>query len=149
MSLPSDIIPPNANPISEAILHLNRLIPGEIIAQPDAVDLAKFMVLIGRGTAELTEIGGHGENMGGLATAYIFLGALGGLIYLIALTAALVLVERSSMHAMHKFMIIFCYVVLFLIGGGFVLIHGSLFWFLMLTTFVAALIRFNILGHGR
>ncbi len=142
VSVPSNLIPPNASPISEAISIVNRLVPGEIIAQPDAIDLSKLQVQLGRGFGELVELGGHAENMGGAATAYIFFGPLGGLIYFVVLTAALIVVERSAMHAMHKYIIILFYLIIFIIGGGYALMHGSLFWFLMFTTFLVIIIRF-------
>lgn len=141
ISTPADQIPPNASALGELISLVNRIVPGEIIPQPDAVDLSKLMVVLGRGVdIDLKQLGGGAENVGGPATAYLFLGPIGGLIYLTILPAILIAVERSSLHPMHKTQIIYFYVVIFVIGGGSVILQGSFFWFLVLTTFLAGIV---------
>jgi hypothetical protein len=42
---------------------------------------------------------------------------------------------------MHKYILISSYAVNFLIGGGFTLMSGGMFWFLMFTTFFVVVVK--------
>ena len=142
LSVPRSEIPSNATAMGELIVLINRLIPGELIAQPSAINLAKLQGLLGHGWGNLHELGGNGGDQGGLATAYIFFGKITGLAYLAFWAGGLTALEKVRVHPFHKVTILTSYLVTFMIGGGFVLMHGSFFWYLVFTTFLVLVLSF-------
>lgn len=137
MSTPLTLIPSTASLVGELTTHINSLVPGEIIPQVENISLAKLQVILGRGQGELFELGGHSENMGGLGTVIVVLGRFGGIFYLALLAGVLVFIERSRLHALHKYVLIYSYLIVFLVGGFYVVIQPSLLWFTILSTFLA------------
>ena len=77
MFIPESSIPAQSRGIhNELISLINDLWPGDLIQQSDRINLSKLMVVEGRGYGDLNELGGHAENLGGLATIYIYFGFL-------------------------------------------------------------------------
>ncbi len=136
LTVPRSVIPPNATAMGELIGLINRLVPGELIAQPNAINLAKLQNLLGYGWGNLYELGGNGGDLGGLATAYVWWGKAGALVYLAFWAGCLTALERIRVHPFHKVTILSSYLVTFMIGGGFVIMHGAFFWYLVFTTFL-------------
>ena len=134
LTVDSDAIPPNASLFGELVTHLNSLVLGDIYSLNGSVNLGKMQVLIGRGYGDLNELGGHLEIIGGLSTFYAYFGLVFGVLYFSILTILLLLVEVSKIHALHKFVIISTYCFGFLQGGGFILMHQGLFYYLILCT---------------
>lgn len=146
-SVPAGDVPPQLNVLDEFGTLVHHLHLGDIRPQGDLMNISKVQVLLGRGWGNPYELGGHGENMGGPATWYVFLGPVGALVYVAVLIAGLMTVERSSLHAMHKFTIFGSYIVINIIGGSFILMQSEVFWFLLyatiLTVFLACLGQAN------
>lgn len=141
LAVSPDKIPRSATVLGELISLINMLVPGEIIAQPDAVNLSKLQVILGRGVGQLYELGGHAENQGGLATAYIIWGKATALAYLAVWAGGLTALGNACVHPFHKATILFSYLIVFVIGGGFVLMHGTFFWYLVFTTFLVVVLK--------
>jgi len=78
-----------------------KALSSDLIEQPESTELAKLLVVIGRCWCNLNELGGHGENLGGLATAYVFFGKVWGLAYLAVCATCLFIVKKSYIHPCH------------------------------------------------
>ncbi len=141
LTIPPNSIPPNGSLFGEAVTHLNSLVPGELYTLNGSVNLAKMQVVVGRGYGDLNEIGGHQETMGGLATSYVYFSAIFGALYFFVWSILLLLVEHSKLHVVHKFVIINAYCFGFLQGGGFILMHQSVFYYLILSTVLIVMFK--------
>lgn len=145
ISIPATMIPAsNTSVITEFAILINSLVPGEIIEVPELVQLSKLMVVYGRGYGDILELGGHAENVGGLGTAFIYFGFFGAQIYLFLISLFLGRVEVSNLHSFHKQLIINNSLILFLVGGGFVLIQGTIFTALVIYALQAFIIASGI-----
>jgi len=140
-------IPPNASFWGEVVDLINKFVPGELITIPGSLQLNKLQAFLGGSQGhdvivDLDELGGHGEVAGGVATLHIFFGPLFGLVAAGVWLFALLRVERSNLHALHKVYIYQAYIQTFIVGGGFILMQTSLFWYLIVSVLIAFTIRF-------
>jgi len=142
ISVPFNEIPSSASLLGDIIRTINMLLPGELISQPDYVSLAKLQVVLGRGyeSSFINQLGGHAETLAGLATAYVYFGILLAPLFFLIWSGLLTAIESSRIHPFHKVSILSSYLIVFLTGGGFILMHGSFFWFLFCTIFLSGII---------
>lgn len=142
-------IPESATVWNEFVVLLNHLLPRGWIEQPELVNLAKLQLGLGRGLdVNLNELGGAGENAGGLGTAYIVWGQPAAFLYFSFCAGALTLLERLVIHPFHKFTVLYSYLVVFIIGGGAVLMHGAFFWYLACTLCLVMVVSTSAVLHS-
>lgn len=138
-------IPPNVSLWGEVVDLINRFVPGEIITIPGSEQLHKLQAFLGgyrHVITDIDELGGHGEVTGGVAALLIFFGPVFGLLAAGAWLFALLRLERSNVHALHKVYIYQVYIQSFIVGGGWILIPASFFWYLVVSLLIALTIRF-------
>ena len=142
MSVPRSEIPPNATLLADIIRTINMLAPGKIISQPDAIPLGKLQLVFGRGhdSSSVYTLGGHSETLAGIATAYTYFGILLAPLFFLIWSGILTAMESSRIHPFHKVSILGSYLVTFISGGGFILMHGGFYWFIFSATFLAGVI---------
>lgn len=140
-------IPPNVSLWGEVVDIINRFVPGEIITIPGNLQLNKLQAFLGGSAGrdviiDIDELGGHGDVTGGVAAFLIFFGPVSGLIAACVWLFALLRFERSNVHALHKVYIYQVYIQSFIVGGGWVLLPNSFFWYLIVSLVIAFTIRF-------
>lgn len=138
LTIPRSDIPFSASLPGEVLSILNRVKIGQLIPQPEQVDLSKLMVVMGRGYGHDQEkLGGGGENVGVFATAWLYFGFL-GCLYFCLWSFSLLTLELSTVHPLHKYTIFIAYLVVPLIGGGSLIIAHTFLWYILFMTVLAA-----------
>ena len=88
----------------------------------------------------VNQLGGHAETLAGLATSYVYFGFLLAPLFFLIWSGILTALESSRIHPFHKVSILSTYLIVFMTGGGFIIMHGSFFWFIMCTIFLSGII---------
>ncbi len=127
--------------ITDAFQLINSLVPGEIIPVPELVNTAKLQVVVGRGASvnTLTELGGHGENVGQWGTVFLYFEYF-GFFYWAFLFYILIKLENSDIHPFWKYF----FVTIYASGPrGFILMSATNFTFLVMFFLLAVAIVFR------
>ena len=142
LTFPRSAIPVNLTLYGEIIDTINRFYIGELIPMPERVEIAKLMVLYGRGViGNFNEIGGHAENLGPFSLLWLYFGTWGTFIYYFFFTIVQHKVMDTKWHVFVKFAFLFFYSI----GPaqGIIIPSGSflLFMILFLVTFSFIMVR--------
>ena len=133
--------------LQEVIDLINNLVIGDIITPSEYINLSKVQVLMGGGYVDLLEIGGHAENQGGLVSPYIYFGQLGALFYLALWSFLLIKLEKSHIHPFWRIALINSYLVSFMSGGGFVVMHNTLLVFFIYSFILFLFVKISVSLH--
>jgi hypothetical protein len=130
LTFPRDQIPVNLTIYGEIVDTINRFWIGELIPLPDRVEISKLMVLYGRGFGNLTELGGHAENLGPFSILWLYFGTWGSFIYYFFFVIVQLRIMDSKMHVFAKYGFLFFYSI----GPaqGVIIPSGSFFLFMLL-----------------
>jgi hypothetical protein len=83
IDMPSNLYQESIGLFSDFKLFINSFAIGDLIPDPNRVNLGKLMVQYGRqGDFDIFALAGHSENPGAFATTYIYLGIYGGMVYI-------------------------------------------------------------------
>ena len=107
IEMPSQLYEKSVGFFPDLILFINSFVIGDLIADPDRVNLGKLMVQYGRQSDfDIFSLAGHSENPGAFATTYMYLGLYGGMIYWFLHGFVLTVFMNSKIHTFWKFAII-------------------------------------------
>ncbi len=99
VDMPSKLYEGSVGLWADLKLFINSFAIGDIIPDPNRINLGKLMVQYGRqDDFDIFALAGHAENPGAFATTYMYLGFFGGTIYWIFLGLFLKILERSDIH---------------------------------------------------
>ena len=104
IDMPSKLYEGSVGFFADIKLFVNSFAIGDLISDPDRVNLGKLMVQYGRqDDFDIFALAGHSENPGALATTYMYLGLYGGVIYWFLLGIFLKVLDRSDVHLFWKY----------------------------------------------
>ena len=104
IDMPSKLYDSSVGFFADIKLFINSFAIGDLISDPDRVNLGKLMVQYGRqDDFDIFALAGHAENPGAFATTYMYLGLYGGIIYWFLLGVFLKILDRSDLHLFWKY----------------------------------------------
>lgn len=104
IDMPSTLYQGSVGFFADITLFINSFAIGDLIPDPNRVNLGKLMVQYGRqDDFDIFALAGHAENPGAFATSYMYLGMYGGIVYWFLLGIFLKILDRSDIHLFWKF----------------------------------------------